>query len=334
MTTGLNNIDYKIKRVVGGSGDTVEVFETPNTSETDPSADADLVTRTTGIQAFDGRVENEGLVGKGAFDADASGAIIQGEKWVSQDVPGGSTIHYVGRIWNSAKNIKGVRIVFPKGSIRDFCPNRFVVQTLTSGNPEGGTWTTQTLQVDTSANDQAANIFDNGEYGYEYYFSSPVSTQGLRVANMIATDGTRKVEVGELYIYESMSSITITTGSNDKLKLSTDGGSVYRTYTCPAVSATTSIQTICDALNRVLYGYGIEAVRSTFGYLLLRGSGGGNYSQLHQDTVANSIYSALGLPTSGFPVAKTGVTQPLVKAYTDALTLIYTPRMSGNLPRP
>jgi len=331
MTTAGNNLDYTIKRVV--DADEVEVFETPAGDETDASADADLVTRTWAQQAFDGRVENEGLVGKGTYDADAEATIIQGEKWISTDAPGP---HYLGRIWTASKKIAGVRVVFPKGSIRDFCPNRLQIQTLTSGNPEGGTWTTQ---VDHSGTDQASNIFDNGEYGYEYLFGSPVTTQGVRLYINSSADTLRKAEVGELYIFEVRDGdagrewLSIA-APNNALRHAVDGVPTYRASTIPAVANTASVQTIVDAINRRLYAWGLEAYRSTFGFLWIRATVAGSYAQLHIDSNANgsTINASLGLSTSA--VAKTGVTQPFTKAQANAVTFIYTLRMAGNLPKP
>jgi hypothetical protein len=332
MTTAGNNLDYTIKRVI--DGDEVEVFETPAGNETDASADADLVTRIWAQKAFDGRVENEGLVGKGTYDADASATIIQGEKWVSTD---GSGPHYVGRIWAASKKVAGVRIVFPKGSIRDFCPNRFKIQSYTSGNPEGGTWT-DVVGQDWTGSDQASLIFDNGEYGYEYVFATPITTQGLRLSNMIAVDTLRKVEVGELYIFEvrdgNIGREWLSIGGSNVLRHAVDGVPTYRASTIPAVSNTASAQTIVNALNRRLIGWGIEAYRSTFGFIWIRATVGGSYAQCHVDSTANgsTVNATLGLSTAA--VAKTGITQAFTKAQANAVTFIYTLRMAGNFSKP
>lgn len=330
--TTANNRDFTIKRI--HSTTEVEVFETVVTEATPTTATADLVTRTWAQQAFDGRVENEGLVGKGTYDADADATIIQGGKWVSADAPGP---HYVGRIWSTSKKIGGVRIVFPKGSIRDFCPNRFKIQTLTSGNPEGGTWTDVTGQ-DYTGVDQASYIFDNGEYGYEYVFATPVTTQGLRVYNIVAVESTRKAEIGELYLFEIRDGGTgrewLSIGSSNVLRHAVDGIPSYRASTMPTVANTASAQTIVDALNRRLIGWGIEAYRSTFGFIWIRATVAGNYAQCHIDSTGNgsTINASLGLSTSA--VAKTGVTQAFTKAAANAVTFIYTLRMSGNFPKP
>lgn len=334
MTTAGNNLDYTIKRVI--DADEVEVFETPAGDETDASADADLVTRIWAQKAFDGRVENEGLVGKGTYDADAQATIIQGEKWVSAD---GSGPHYVGRVWNTSKKVAGIRIVFPKGSIRDFCPNRFKIQTLTSGDPEGagGTWT-DVVGQDYTGVDQASLIFDAGEYGVEYAFATPVTTQGVRVANMLAVDTLRKVEIGELYVFEVRDGDSgrewLSIGASNVLRHAVDGIPTYRASTVPTVANTASAQTIVDALNRRLIGWGLEAYRSAFGFIWIRATVAGNNAQLHIDSTANgsTINATLGLATSA--VAKTGITQPFTKAQANAVTFIYTLRMAGNLSKP
>lgn len=340
MTTAGNNLDYTIKRVI--DADEVEVFETPAGDETDASADADLVTRTWAQKAFDGRVDNEGLVGgalpgvatKGTYDADPAATIIQGEKWVSAD---GSGPHYIGRIWTANKKIAGVRIVFPKGSIRDFCPNRFKFQTYTSGNPEGGTWTDITGQ-DWTGSDQASLIFDNGEYGYEYVFATPVTTRGIRMSNMLAVDTLRKVEIGELYMFEVRDGDTgrewLSIGGSNVLRHAVDSVPNYRVSTMPTVTNTASAQTIVNALNRRLLGWGLEAYRSTFGFIWIRATVGGSYAQAHIDSTANgsTINATLGLSTSA--VVKTGVTQSFTKAQANAVTFIYTLRQGGNFSKP
>lgn len=342
--TTSNNIDFTIKRVV--STTEVEVFETVVTEATPTMATADLVTRTWAQKAFDGRVDNEGLVGgafpgvatKGTYDADPAATIIQGEKWISAD---GSGPHYVGRIWAASKKIAGIRIVFPKGSIRDFCPNRFKVQTLTSGDPEGGVWT-DVVGQDYTGVDQASLIFDNGEYGYEYAFATPVTTQGLRVANMLAVETLRKVEIGELYIFEVRDGNAgggtgrewLSIGGSNVLKHAVDGTTNYRTSTMPTVANTASAQTIVNALNRRLLGWGLEAYRSTFGFIWVRATVAGSQAQLHIDSAVggSTINATLGLPITA--AAKTGITQPFTKAQANAVTFIYTLRMAGNFSKP
>jgi|MudIll2142460700_1097286.scaffolds.fasta_scaffold00022_31 hypothetical protein len=338
--TTSNNGDFTIKRIV--STTEVEVFETVVTEATPTTATATLVTRYTGDKAFDSRVENEGIVDKATFDVDTPGAVIAGEKFASTDVPGP---HYVARIWPklSAKQIRGIRITFPKGSIRDFCPDKFTIKYLNSthggsGDPRPADltdWITVPGQ-DYSAVSQAAYIFDNGEYGYEYHFASATpATCGIGIFGVVGVDTARKIEVATVYAYTAPASVSITSGFNDALKLSIDAGVHYKTFLCPAVPATTSVQTICDALNRVLYGWGLECVRSTFGYFWLRATVGGSYSSMMLDVVPNSIYGTLfpGVTISG-PTTRTGFTQSLTKLNTDALTFIYTPRMAGNLPKP
>jgi len=319
-----NDKEFTIKRVV--AVDEVEVFETV-ISESGQTAAGVVRTFYRGLQAFDGRVENEGSITKGTYDADPDGTIVQGGMWESQDVPGG---HHLGRIWNSAKTISGIRIVVPKGSIRDFCPNRFLIQTLTSGNPEGGTWTTQ---VDKSSADQASLIFDGGEYGYEYVFPAPVSTQGVRLFNMQAVDTLRKVEIGELYIFTQPADFSIAS-PNNVLRYSRDSGTSWRDATIEDVAATKDVQDLVDAVNKQLTGWGVEVYRSTFGFLWFRATVAGDNATLDLDTTGNgsTINANLGLPTAGR--VSVGVTVPLIKAAANALTLIYTLRMGGDFAKP
>ena len=187
--------------------------------------------------------------------------------------------------------------------------------------------------MDYSASDQSNNIFNNGEYGYEYTFTTAVPTCGIKISGIVPVDTARKVEIAELYVFEDMPSKTIDS-TNNKLRLSVDGGSSYKTFTIPNVAATTSTQTLADAINQALYGWGLEAYRSAFGFVVVRGTVAGNYSQVHLDTVANAINSLLGIPTAGLPKGYTGVTQPFTKAAADAVTFIYTQRMGGNFPKP
>lgn len=327
-----NNRYFTIKRI--HSTTEVEVFEDVVTEATPTTATASLVTNYSVQQAFDGRVENEGLIGKGTYDADPSATIIQGEKWMSADTSGP---HHAGRIWNTDKKIGGVRVVFPKGSIRDFCPNRFKIQSYTSGNPEGGVWTDVPGQ-DWTGSDQASLIFDNGEYGYEYVFATPVTTKGIRLSSMLAVETLRKVEIGELYIFEVRDGNTgrewLTTDGTKVLKHGVDGLPTYRTSTIPAVANTASVQTLVNAINRRLIGWGLEAYRSTFGFLWIRATVAGSYAQLHIDSVAggSTINPDLGLSTAA--VARTGLTQPFTKAQANAVTFIYTMRQGGNYSKP
>lgn len=334
--TTSNNRDFTIKRRV--SSTEVEVFEDVVTEATPTTATGVLATRYKGTKAFDGRVENEAWVTKNANDVDAPGVIIQGEKYVSSDVPGP---HMIGRIWakNDQRTIAGIRVVFPKGSIRDFCPDKFIIQTLNAthlggGDPQPMDDNDWTNRLDYSGTSQSDNIFNNGEYGYEYTFGTPIATCGVRLKGIVSVDTSRKVEVAEIYVFENMPAKVVDT-TNNNIKLSIDGGLSYKTFTCPNVPSTTSIQTIVDALNRVFYGYGLEAIRTTFGYIAVRGTVAGNYSSVRLDLAAsNPINSLLGFPNTGLPKTYTGITQPLTKLAAEAITWIYTQRMGGNFPKP
>ena len=328
-----NNKDFTIKRVV--DADEVEVFETVVT-EGPVSATAVLKTRNTGDKCFDGRVENEGLFKKNTYDDDSKGDIIQGEKWMSQDA---DIDHHIGRIWASAKTVRKVRIVLPAGSNRDYCPNKFYLQTLNQYH-EGTTdppwpeynndWTTR---VDKSAGGEASNIFSGEEYGYEYDLGADYSTQGIRLSVMRAEVTTGKAEIAEIYIRGDLNTIDIAAPDNI-LKYSLDGGSTWKTKTIAPTSMTTGMEDIADAINSAIYGFGAEAVVTSFGYLLLRGTMAGDNStfEVESEGSGSTINSDIGLPSAG--ADDTGETQPFTKAPENAVTFIYTSKLSGNLAKP
>jgi hypothetical protein len=324
---------FTIKRVI--SPTIVEVFD--DISDMGPtSANAKIKLRTTGDKCFDGRVENECLFIKAADDGDPKATIIQGEKWVSED---DAVDHRVGRVWASDKVIRYVRIVMPAGSNRDFCPDKFLIQTLneyhhgTTDPPwpeDDDDWTTR---VNCSAGGEATNIFSGEEYGYEYDLGADRTTKGVRLCQMRAADVTRKVEIGEIYMRGALNTVEISGGSN-VLKFSVDGGSTWKSKTIPATTMTTDMEDIVNALNGPILGFGAEAARSTFGYLLLRATMAGNYSTLHVDSEGggSTINSDIGLPSAGGN--DTGETEPFTKDPANAVTFIYTSKISGNLPKP
>lgn len=328
-----NNKDFTIKRVI--DADEVEVFETV-ADESGATAAGVVKTRNTGAKCFDGRVQNESLFIKQTYDGDPKATIIPGEKWVSEDA---STDHRVGRIWATDKTIRYVRIVMPAGSNRDFCPDKFKIQTLnefhegTSDPPQPEHENDWTTRVDCSAGGEAENIFGGEEYGYEYDLGGDRTTKGIRISAMRAADVARKVEIGEIYMRGALNSVAISGGSN-VLKYSVDGGSTWKSKTIPATTMTTDMDDIVNAINGPILGFGAEAARSTFGYLLLRATMAGNYSTLHIDSEGggSTINSDIGLPSAGGN--DTGETEPFTKAQENAVTFIYTSKISGNLPKP
>jgi hypothetical protein len=125
-----------------------------------------------------------------------------------------------------------------------------------------------------------------------------------------------------------MSAVTL---SNHTLDLKIKTGDSYTTHALRDTAATQDVNDLCDALNYAVRGYQIEAVRSQFGYLWLRGTVAGDNSDLFLDAEGGSdANTELGLPTGA--TQKTGITQPITKVYTDAITFIYRVNLSGNVP--
>jgi len=324
---------FTIKRVI--SPTVVEVFD--DISNFGPTAaNGKIKLRCSGDKCFDGRVENEGLYAKAADDGDPKGTIIQGEKWMSQDA---DTDHHIGRIWAAAKTVRYVRIVLPAGSNRDYCPDKFYIQTLNQYH-EGTTdppwpeynndWTTR---VNKSAGGEAANIFAGEEYGYEYDLEADYSTQGIRLSVMRAevTDG--KAEIAEIYVRGVLNTVDIAAPDN-VLKFSLDGGSTWKTKTIAPTSMATGMEDIAEAINSAIYGFGAEAIVTNFGYLLLRGTMAGDNSTFEVDSEGggSTINTTIGLASAGED--DTGETQPFTKAAENAVTFIYTSKLSGNLAKP
>jgi len=322
-----NDGEYTIKRVV--SPVTVEVYEAPNSDET--GTVTGLLWETYyGKNAFDGRVLNQGRVEQVATDPDDPGEIILGEKWVSDDSAGP---HVIGRVWQTAKQVTGIRIIGPAGTNKYFYPDDFVIQyldpTANGGDPRPGTdadW----LNASTLA-DQATNIYNGGAYGYEFTFTVPVATKGIRLASLLAYDSTRRVEIGQLMIYtDDTTSVTLVDGVNDRLRLATDGVPNYRNFDLGDFTGT--VAALVDRINAVVRGYELEAVQSTFGFLWLRGTVAGGKSFVDVAAIGDSTANAdLGLPSTATQVQ--GILQQIRKLPNDALTLMYRANISGDLPQ-
>jgi hypothetical protein len=90
-----------------------------------------------------------------------------------------------------------------------------------------------------------------------------------------------------------------------------------------------------DALNAALVGYQVEAVRSQFGYLWVRGTVQGDNSdfRLKSSNDGSTVNVLLGL-ASGAAVApqRAGLTQIFRKLTKNAATFIYRWSLLGNLP--
>jgi hypothetical protein len=306
---------------------------------------AQVVTVSTGDGAFDGNVEAEA----------STGVVDLGErKWRSVDVTGP---HELARIWAADQNVHGVRIVLPPGTPKDNCLNTFKIQFLDASKVGGDPnllepaqplhWTDVGAEVDFTGSGKATEIFDGGERGYEFRFNSPRATRGIKITSGQAFVTSKAVEVAEFYIMEELASITFTAGVDDAVKLATSGAptgpgtpgpvGVWRTFSFGSLVTSGSIanndvQTVADALNKQLRGYGLEAIRSQAGFLWIRATVAGYNSQLDKvSTAAGGTANAkLGLSTS--QEQKTGLTQVVRKLPLEALTIIYRVNVSGDLP--
>lgn len=332
--TTSNNKDFTVKRRV--TADTVEVFETVVDEGPGAVGSATLVSRHTGDKAFDGRVENQGKVYPSVTDdGDPDGEIIMGQNWRSADAPSG---HFIGRVWNASKSVRGVRVICGKGTPREHCLDRFKIQyldpTANGGSPrpaQSSDWLDVAEHVYTSTG-PVLNIYPAGQYGYEFHFSTPRTTQGIRLVEMQNEAQNGYVELQQILIYEEPASHAIAS-PNNVLKVAVDGASTFKSFTIPAVAATQDLQEIVDALNQVLLGWELEAVRTEFGFLLIRATVEGNNSKIELDSTGggSTINASLGFPTAG-RAEDSGVTQPITKVSTEALTLIVTADYTIDLP--
>lgn len=287
----------------------------------------------TGNKAFDGYVQGEGLYGD----------VVLGDKWMSA---AGSN-HKIGRIWSTttAKRLTGIRVVFPSGENKNNCPDNFYIQYLDAskvGNVPANLqpandshWTT----IGAQRTSQADGLFANGKYGTEYTFSlGGADAYGVRLYNLNAYSGSLAVEVAELYAFTAGPTISLVSGVNDQMRfapLASPAATDYRNFYFGSLS-TTSVATLVNTLNKRLRGYQLEAVRSTFGYLWIRGTVQGSYSYMTLDSVANgsTANTVLGMPVSSIRRSLQGTTQPTMKLPCDALAIIYRFSMSGDLPTP
>jgi hypothetical protein len=331
--SGSNNRDFTIKEVI--STTEVEVYEDITSDDTNGFTGQVFIS-SEAYNAFDDRHQNEGRVATSA-DVDPPGTVIIGEAYESADTSGP---HVLGRIWATPKTLTGIRIIVPKGTNKDFVPNDFVIevlnQTALPGAPTGSErpgdnndW--QEVLVSSSPggtySGEATNIFDGGIYGYEYTFDA-AQCYGVRLFSMQAFSSTRKVRIAAFMAFEAMTAVTL---SNHALDLKVKTGDSYVPHALRNVTATQDVNDLCDSVNYAVRGYQIEAVRNRFGYLWLRGTVAGDNSDLFLDAEGGSdANTELGLPT--IATQKTGITQPITKAYADAMTFIYRVNLSGNVP--
>lgn len=305
---------------------------------------ATLITSNEGWGAFDADVDAEALTGLKAW----------GYKWRSANSAGP---HHLGRIWATDKTIRGIRIVGPAGTPENNYLNLFKVQYLdqakAGGNPaalepaNNSHWTDVGAEMDFTGTSQEASIFGAGDVGYEYTFNSNVSTRGIRIMTATATSPSLAIEIGEMLVWGAQPAISIVSGVDDALRLATDGvpsspgvpgaAGTYKAFSMGTVATSgtpsnNDMQTLADALNKALRGYGLEAVRSDLGQLWVRATVAGYKSQMDLDSQANGSTAAtkLGLPTS--VTQKVGTTVPVLKLPPDALTIMYRCAISGDLP--
>lgn len=332
-----NDRDYVIQEVVNAT--TIKVFETPASDETGVFTSA-VFTTYEGYNLFDGRVANEGRVetsdtGSVPVPSDSPGSIVNGEDWNSVDSSGP---HMVGRIFAANQTLAGVRLTVPAGVNKNFVPDAFRIQYLdpaaNGGSPRpanNADWVDITPNGFGSPNltSQATNLFDAGFYGLEYAFS-PVSARGIRIDNATAFSSTRHVKLSQLYAYVQPTPFVL---SGNTLGLKVKSGDAYKAYTLPDVASTTDVSELVTSLNTVLRGWQLEAVRSEFGYLWIRGTVAGDNSSVfleEEAAAASRANTELGLPTGN--TQRDGITQAITKQNTDALTLIYRVKLNGDVP--
>ena len=327
-----NDGDYHIKRIIDAR--TAEVFEEPAADESGGSLYPYVFYTYGGNRCFDGHVENEGLPEGDPNSGDTGGRVVHGGKWLSVDSAGP---HSVARVWATTKNIKGIRIVMAEGGDRDFVPAFFKIQYLNPGGSErpaqDGDWSDVTGH-DYLADDQSDEIYAAGQYGYEYIFTSPVACRGIRIGSVTAYDTSRNVEVGQLMAFVEPTGITL---SNNRLIISVDGGSNYRTFDIPDVAYSIDFQEHVDAMNAVFIGYQLEAKRSEFGYIWVRGTVAGDNSTMDIDSETNGSNAniELGLTAGvGDTVSATGVTEGILKKCNEAIAFIYRFAQEGDHPKP
>lgn len=337
--TGGNNDGkaFTIKKIL--SPTQIETWENM-TDEAAPTGitSVQIVEDYQGQNAFDGRVENEGRIDGTTADDDPPGQIQHGEKWVADAIGSSPDYAWVGRVWPSPKKVRGIRICVPIGVSRDAVPNYFQIQYLDSakGDEPANTahWTTYT-SGDFSATPQGEAIFEAGLYGVEYTFPDTLpNTKGVRIVGIQAIDSSTLPEVAALMIFTDWdpagTGVQLVSGSDDRIDLAVDGVPNYRRFDLGSVSPTQDMQDMVDAINAQVRGWQLEAVRSRFGFLWVRGTVAGDYSLVDIDVPSGACNAVLGLP--GVATQRQGVTQVVRKLPPDALTVVYRFSISGDLP--
>lgn len=277
--------------------------------------------------------------------------------------------HVIGRVWQTApaKQIAGVRIVGDVNQLNDLFPDGFTIQYLDASNVEGASskgllephdhthWTT----IDSAFTGKGSDIFAGGERGLEILFTTPPTqenTFGIRLSGLKsikAVGGTASsVVVAELMIFGARDAISLVADTNDKMRVALNGtptgprtpgavGSSFREFSVGnvATSGTASnedMQTVADAINDKVRGYGLEASRNDLGFLLLKGTVAGDKAQLDLDSDDNtsnkSLNADVGFQSSASTVTQSaGATEPIQKKPGQGLTIIYRANISGDL---
>jgi hypothetical protein len=337
--TGGNNdgLEFTIKKIL--SPTSFETWENM-TDEAAPTGvtQVQIVEDYQGQNAFDGRVENEGRIDGTTADDDPYGQVQHGETWIPDSIGISPDYAWVGRIFTTAIKVRGIRLCVPVGVPKDAVPNYFKIQYLDSGlgdEPANTAhWTTYT-NGDFSATAQGDDLFEAGLYGVEYTFPDTLPlTKGVRIVGVQAVDPSTPPQVAALMIFTdwdpSGTGVQLVADTDDRLDLAVDGVPNYRRFDLGSVAPTQDMQDMVDAINAQVRGYQLEAVRSRFGYLWLRGTVAGNNSVVDIDVPSGACNATLGLPTGA--TQRQGVTQVVRKLPPDALTVIYRFSISGDLP--
>jgi len=302
----------------------------------------DVVELNNGDAAFDGDIES--YIDTGLVDV--------GFKFRSKDTSGP---HEMGRIWQSQQSIRGVRITHPAATPKIFTLDKFKLRYLDptkapGGNPNNLEPANDLHWTDVAGHSYLAgseddNIFNAGVNGYEYLFTTAINCYGVKISQATASDPVRSIEIAEFYAFSDPPAFDMTAGSNDVLRLATNGvpsggspGPVgsFRSYelgdlSIDADASLEGVQDIADAINKQVRGYEIEAVRTPHGYLMLRSTVAGYNSQLDLSAEpTNGAHALLGL--GAVQVQKIGETQVVRKLPLEALTIIYRMEISGDLP--
>ena len=229
-------------------------------------------------------------------------------------------------------DLVGIRILVPNDVNINFVPDNFTIQildpTANGGNPRPGyspDWVTVSSGAKTG---QAQNIYNNGVYGYEYTFTE-VDARGIRLTGIQAEVSSGKVQIAELYAFPWQTQNFQCSGKN--LRFKHDNADSYVQPEIDDIGSTTSVGDLLDPLNKALRGYQLEAVQSTFRHLWIRSTVAGDNSELWLDAEgADGLASLIGLPTT--ETERRGITEPITKAPSDAMTIIYRVYLTGNVP--